>query len=125
MEFTFNSLNLILPEPDSLIAQASTHVLFISAGDIDGRNIKGVSFNAVEDSELSGDMITLSATQGIKFSVDAVYNTTEMGIILDDNSVTLFTATTGFQETKSQNLSSNSTNHSFPELRRLVRQGML
>ena len=125
MTFTNNSLNLTLSDPELLLTELSTHVDFISAGTIGGYNIKGIAFNAIAAGSLAGSTVTLSATNGIKFAVDEAYDGEELGIILENNSVSLFTATTAFGETSSQNLTAASTDHSYPELRRLVRQGMV
>ena len=125
MTFTNNSLNLTLSDPELLLTELSTHVDFISAGTIGGYNIKGIAFNAIAAGSLAGSTVTLSAANGIKFAVDEAYNGEELGIILENNSVSLFTATTAFGETSSQNLTAASTDHSYPELRRLVRQGMV
>lgn len=125
MTFSNNSLNLTLPEPDLLLDELSTHVDFISAGTVGGLNVKGIAFNAIDTSSLAGSTVTLSASDGIKFAVDEAYDGEDLGFILENNSVSLFTATTAFGETGSQNLTAASTDHSYPELRRLVRQGMI
>lgn len=125
MTFSNNSLNLTLPEPDLLLDELSTHVDFISAGTVGSLNVKGIAFNAIASGSLAGSTVTLSAYSGVKFDVDEAYDGEELGIILEDNTVSLFTATTAFGETSSQNLTAASTDHSYPELRRLVRQGMI
>jgi hypothetical protein len=70
-------------------------------------------------------MATLSATDGVRFKVDTAYNNREMGIILEDRSVCLFTAVTSFGITRSQNLTASSFDHSYEELRRLKTLGYI
>lgn len=120
--FTNNSLNVTLPEPDLLLTELSTHVDFVSAGTVEGKNVLGVAFNKIS-TLAGGTMATLSATDGVRFKVDTAYNNQQMGIILQDRSVCLFTAVTSFGITKSQNLTASSFEHSYEELRRLKALG--
>lgn len=121
--FTNNSLNVTLPEPDLLLTELSTDVDFVSAGTVEGKNVLGIAFNKV--STLVGSMVTLSATNGVKFSVDQAYNGQEMGVILEDRSVCLFTALTATGQTGTQNLTASSFDHSYEELRRLKTLGYI
>lgn len=121
--FTNNSLNVTLPEPDLLLTELSTDVDFVSAGTVEGKDVLGIAFNKA--STLVGSMVTLSAYNGVKFSVDQAYNGTEMGVILSDRSVCLFTALTAKGQTSSQNLTASSTDHSYEELRRLKALGYI
>jgi hypothetical protein len=122
--FTNNSLNVTLPEPDLLLTELSTHVDFVSAGTVEGKNVLGVAFNKL-DTLAGGTMATLSATDGVRFKVDTAYNNQGMGIILEDRSVCLFTAVTSFGITKSQNLTASSFDHSYEEIRRLRTLGYI
>ncbi len=119
--FTNNSLNVTLPEPDLLLTELSTDVDFVSAGTVEGKNVLGVAFNKV--STLVGSMVTLSAAVGVKFSVDEAYNGQEMGVILEDRSVCLFTALTA--ATGAQTVGASSFDHSYEELRRLKTLGYI
>jgi len=120
--FTNNSLNLTLPEPDLLLTELSTDVDFISAGTVEGKNVLGIAFNKIPT--LSGSsMVTLSASTGVKFAVDSTYNNEQMGIILEDRSMCLFTALTG--TSGAQVLSPSSTDSTYPELRRLKALGYI
>lgn len=121
--FTNNSLNVTLPEPDLLLTELSTDVDFVSAGTVEGKNVLGVAFNKV--STLVGSMVTLSAAVGVKFSVDQAYNGQEMGIILEDRSVCLFTAATATGQTGPQTVGASSFDHSYEELRRLKALGYI
>ncbi len=120
--FTNNSLNVTLPEPDLLLTELSTHVDFISAGTVEGKNVLGIAFNKIPT--LSGSsMVTLSASTGVKFAVNSTYNNKQMGVILEDRRVCLFTALTG--ASGGQVLSASTDDHSFEELRRLKALGYL
>jgi hypothetical protein len=121
--FTNNSLNVTLPEPDLLLTELSTHVDFVSAGTVEGKNVLGVAFNKLDT--LVGTMVALSASTGVKFRVDRAYNNQQMGVILQDRSVCLFTALTAFGETTRQNLTASSFDHSYEELRRLKTLGYI
>lgn len=123
--FSNNSLNTSLGSPALLLDELSTHVDFISAGTVGGLNVKGIAFNAIATGSLAGSMVALSAVDGVKFEVDEAYDGEDLAIIFEDNSISLFTAVTATGETGAQSLSSASTDNSFPELRRLVRQGMV
>ena len=120
--FTNNSLNVTLPEPDLLLTELSTHVDFISAGTVEGKNVLGIAFNKLS-TLAGGAMATLSAADGVKFKVDTAYNTQGMGVILEDRSVCLFTALTG--ASGGQVLSASTDDNSFEELRRLKALGYL
>jgi hypothetical protein len=120
--FTNNSLNVTLPEPDLLLTELSTHVDFISAGTVEGKNVLGIAFNKLS-TLAGGALATLSATNGVKFKVDTAYNNQEMGVILEDRRVCLFTALTG--ASGGQVLSASTDDHSFEELRRLKALGYL
>ena len=122
--FTNNSLNVTLPEPDLLLASLSTHVDFVSAGTVEGKNVLGVAYNKL-DTLTTANMITLSADSGVKFSVNQSYNNQEMGIILQDRSVCLFTALTSRGEASGQSLTASSFEHSYEELRRLKTLGYI
>lgn len=121
--FTNNSLNVTLPEPDLLLTELSTHVDFVSAGTVEGKNVLGVAFNKLDT--LAGTMISLSAGAGVKFRVNQAYNNQQMGVILQDRSVCLFTALTASGETSRQNLTASSFTHSYEELRRLKTLGYI
>lgn len=121
--FSNNSLNTTLTEPDLLLTELSTHVDFVSAGTVEGKNVAGIAFNKLDT--LVGSMVTLSAYNGVKFKVDAAYNSSQMGVILEDRTVSLFTALTATGETASQNLTASSDDHSFEELRRLKALGYI
>ena len=122
--FTNNSLNVTLPEPDLLLTELSTHVDFVSAGTVEGKNVLGVAFNKLDT--LAGAMISLSAGAGVKFRVNQAYNNQQMGIILQDRSVCLFTALTARGETTRQGgLTASSFTHSYEELRRLKTLGYI
>jgi len=121
--FTNNSLNVTLPEPDLLLTELATHVDFVSAGTVEGKNVLGVAYNKLNT--LVGTMVSLSADLGVKFSVDQAYNNQEMGIILQDRSVCLFTALTARGQTSRQSLTASSFEHSYEELRRLRTLGYI
>jgi hypothetical protein len=121
--FTNNSLNVTLPEPDLLLTELSTHVDFVSAGTVEGKNVLGVAYNKLNT--LVGTMVSLSADLGVKFSVDQAYNNQEMGIILQDRSVCLFTALTARGQTSRQGLTASSFDHSYEEIRRLKTLGYI
>lgn len=122
--FTNNSLNVTLSEPDLLLTELSTHVDFVSAGTVEGKNVLGVAFNKINT--LNGTMVSLSADLGVKFRVDQAYNNQQMGIILQDRSVCLFTALTARGETTRQGgLTASSFNHSYEEIRRLRTLGYI
>ena len=122
--FTNNSLNVTLSEPDLLLTELSTHVDFVSAGTVEGKNVLGVAFNKINT--LNGTMVSLSADLGVKFRVDQAYNNQQMGIILQDRSVCLFTALTARGETTRQGgLTASSFDHSYEELRRLKTLGYI
>ena len=121
--FTNNSLNVTLPEPDLLLTELSTHVDFVSAGTVEGKNVLGIAYNKL--ASLSGTMISLSASTGVKFRVNQAYNNQQMGVILQDRSVCLFTALTARGETSRQSLTASSFDHSYEELRRLKTLGYI
>lgn len=121
--FTNNSLNVTLPEPDLLLTELSTDVDFISAGTVEGKNVLGIAFNKV--GTLVGTTVTLSAGNGVKFAVDQAYNNTQMGIILEDRSVCLFTALTSRGQTSGQSLTASDDDSSYAELRRLKALGYI
>ena len=122
--FTNNSLNVTLPEPDLLLTELATHVDFVSAGTVEGKNVLGVAYNKLNT--LVGTMVSLSAGLGVKFSVDRAYNNQQMGIILQDRSVCLFTALTARGETTRQGgLTASSFDHSYEEIRRLRTLGYI
>jgi hypothetical protein len=122
--FTNNSLNVTLPEPDLLLTELATHVDFVSAGTVEGKNVLGVAYNKLNT--LVGTMVSLSAELGVKFRVDQAYNNQQMGIILQDRSVCLFTALTARGETTRQGgLTASSFDHSYEEIRRLKTLGYI
>jgi hypothetical protein len=121
--FTNNSLNVTLPEPDLLLTELATHVDFVSAGTVEGKNVLGVAYNKLNT--LDGTMVSLSASSGVKFRVDRAYNTREMGLILEDRSLCLFNAATARGETSRQSLTASSFEHSYEELRRLKTLGYI
>jgi len=122
--FTNNSLNVTLPEPDLLLTELATHVDFVSAGTVEGKNVLGVAYNKL-DTLATANMVSLSASTGVKFSVNQSYNNQQMGIILEDRSICLFTALTARGETSSQSLTASSFDHSYEELRRLKTLGYI
>lgn len=119
--FTNNSLNVTLPEPDLLLPQLTTHVEFVSAGTVQGQNVLGIAYNKL--STLVGNMVTLSAVDGVRFKVDQAYHNNQMGIILENRRVCLFNVLTG--ATAGQAVSASSDSHSFEELRRLKALGYI
>jgi hypothetical protein len=122
--FTNNSLNVTLPEPDLLLTELATHVDFVSAGTVEGKNVLGVAFNRL-NTLANATMVTLSASNGVKFRVNQSYNNQGMGIILQDRSVCLFTALTARGETSRQSVTASSFDHSYEELRRLKTLGYI
>jgi hypothetical protein len=128
--FTNNSLNVTLPEPDLLLTELSTDVDFISAGTVNGKNVLGIAFNELSTivgapTALAGNMVTLSASNGVKFAIDEAYNGQEMGVILEDRTVCLFTAATATGQTGPQTLGAASDSNSYAELRRLKALGYI
>lgn len=123
--FTNNSLNVTLPEPDLLLTELATHVDFVSAGTVEGKNVLGIAYNKL-DTLADATMVTLSADLGVKFRVNRSYNNQQMGIILQDRSVCLFTALTARGETTRQGgLTASSFDHSYEEIRRLRTLGYI
>jgi hypothetical protein len=124
-EFTNNSLNVTLPQPDLILTELSTHVDYVSSGTVEGSNVAGIAFNQLPATSLTGTMVTLSAVAGLKFSVDSAYNNQTLGVILENRKVCIFQALTAKGQTARQSLTASSFDHSYPELRRLKTLGML
>lgn len=97
-----------------------TQVDFISGGTIGGVTVTGIAFNPLTFDQLSPSTTTLSAFDGVKFTLNNGFSGQEIAFVLADRSVVPVTV----DVLKSQQvLGTTTTFGSYPEIRRLVALG--
>jgi len=97
-------------------------------GTLSTKVVQGVLFSTLLSSAVSpasgtGSFATLSAATGLTFRVDAAHNTRQFAVLYTDESSSVFTCLTASALATAQQLSANSFDNSWPEIRRLVTLG--
>ena len=104
-----------------------THINFISAGTINGKNVVALAFNTLPNDldSLEATTTVLSASDGVKFEVNDAYDGANIMFILEDRQGVPLTIDIALAETATQVLSAETQFANTPELRRLYNLGYI
>jgi hypothetical protein len=103
------------PAPTTISLSANS-VHLVSTGTVNSVQVKGVAFNPVTPT--TGIYRTLSAFNGTQINVDQAYFGSQMALIFENGTSSLFTVVTGASTTVQVLTAAQSSDVNYPELRR-------
>jgi len=103
------------PAPFTISLSADS-VHLISTGTVGGVQVKGVVFNP--KTTTTGIFRSLSANVGTQVNVDQTYHGSQMALVLENGSTSLFTVVTGDTTTVQTLTAPSISQTNYPELRR-------